>query len=163
MTHNTDVFLSHNWGVDKLGRDNHWRVSRINKKLQNLGYQTWFDEDRLRGDIFEKMAEGIELTKSVIAFITQKYLDKVNGENASDNCKREFNYAVNKKTSSKIVPVIMERDMCDTSKWTGSLAFHLCNKLFIDMSGDLNDKAYLSLKMNSLKRSLTTWEFSLYI
>ena len=59
----------------------------------------------MRGDIFEKMAEGIELTKSVIVFITQKYLDKVNGENASDNCKREFNYAVIKKTSSKEIYV----------------------------------------------------------
>ena len=47
----------------------------------------------------------------------------------------------------------MERDMRDISKRTSSLAFHLCKKLFIDMSGDFNDKPYLSLKMNSLKKT----------
>lgn len=99
------------------------------------------------------MAKSIERTKSLIVFITQKYLDKVTGEKASDNYKRESNYGVYKKTSSKTVPAIMERDMCDTSKRTGSLAFHLCKKLFIDMSGDFNDKTYLSLKMNSLKKT----------
>ena len=30
----TDVFLSHNWGQDELGRDNHERVGVINKALQ---------------------------------------------------------------------------------------------------------------------------------
>ena len=99
------------------------------------------------------MAKSIERTKSLIVFITQKYLDKVTGEKASDNYKRESNYAVYKKTSSKTVPAIMERDMRDTSKRTSSLAFHLCKKLFIDMGGDFNDKPYLSLKMNSLKKT----------
>ena len=70
MTHNTYIFLSHNWGIDKLGKDNHCRVSLINKGLQNFGYQTWFDEDRMRGDIFEKMAKGIEHKKNSIVFIT---------------------------------------------------------------------------------------------
>lgn len=37
----TDVFLSHNWGTDELGRNNHQRVLIINKerktnRLSNL-------------------------------------------------------------------------------------------------------------------------------
>ena len=31
----TDVFLTHDWGKDELGRDNHARVSKINTALQS--------------------------------------------------------------------------------------------------------------------------------
>ena len=44
MALDTDVFLSHNWGKDESGRDNHQRVSLINKELKECGYETWFDE-----------------------------------------------------------------------------------------------------------------------
>ena len=44
------------------------------------------------------------------------YIDKVNGENVRDNCKREYSDAVVKKTSLNMVAVIMERKMCDTRK-----------------------------------------------
>ena len=53
MAHTADVFLSHNWGVDNSGRDNHFRVSLINKELQYIGYKTWFDGDRMKGDLFK--------------------------------------------------------------------------------------------------------------
>ena len=45
MTNSTDVFLSHNWGTDEEGRDNHERVALINEALNKLGYCTWFDEE----------------------------------------------------------------------------------------------------------------------
>ena len=158
MEHTTDVFLSHNWGADKSGRDNHLRVSLINNELQNAGYQTWFDRDRLRGDLFGQMAQGIENTQSVIVCITQKYIDKVNSKKASDNCQREFIYAAVKKTCSKMVAVVMERKMCDTSKWTGPVGLHLSGKLYIDMSGDLKNETYLSQQMNRLKEELQFME-----
>ena len=39
----TEVFLSHNWGDDDLGRDNHERVVQINDLLVDAGYVTWCD------------------------------------------------------------------------------------------------------------------------
>jgi hypothetical protein len=33
----TDVFLTHDWGIDELGRANHDRVATINKELKSLG------------------------------------------------------------------------------------------------------------------------------
>ena len=154
MAHTADVFLSHNWGVDNSGRDNHFRVSLINKELQDIGYKTWFDGDRMKGDLFKQMSQGIENTQSVIVFITQKYIDKVDGDNAGDNCKNEFNYAAIKKTSSNMVAVLMEREMRDTRKWTGPVGLHLSTKMYIDMSGDLKKKTYLSQQMNLLKEEL---------
>ena len=154
MTHSTDVFLSHNWGKDELGRDNHYRVSIINEELKKLGYQTWFDQERMKGEIDNQMADGIEKTQGVIVFITKKYYDKVTGERASDSCRLEFNYAVRTKTSSKMIVVVMEPDLRDTSKWKRSFGLHLGGKMFIDMSGEFNKKGYLTQKMKLLEEEL---------
>lgn len=151
MAQSTDVFLSHDWGVDKL---NHCRVRLINQKLQELGYVTWFDDDCMNGEIANSMADGIEHTKCVIAFITKRYHDKVTGEKADDNCKLEFDYAASKKTKSNMIAVVMERDMLDTSQWIRSIGIHLCNKIYIDMTGDLNNQNYLSEQINCLSGHL---------
>lgn len=100
------------------------------------------------------MTHRIENTQSIIVFITQMYIDKVNGENARDNCKRECSYAVVKKTSLNMVAVIMEREMCDTRKWTGPVGLHLKSKIYIGMSGGLKNEIYLSQQMNRLKVEL---------
>ena len=154
MAQTTNVFLSHNWGDDNLRRDNHFRVSIINKELQDIGYKTWFDGDHLKGDLFEQIAQGIENSQGVIVFITQKYIDKVDGENAGDICKKEFNYAAVKKTSANMVAVLMETEMRATEKWTGPVGFFLSSKMYIDMSGDLKKKTYLSQQINRLKEVL---------
>ena len=44
-----DAFLSHDWGVDSEGRNNHARVSKINKALRDAGVRTWFDEEQMHG------------------------------------------------------------------------------------------------------------------
>ena len=49
------VFLTHDWGKDAEGRDNHKRVSKINKALKERGLITWFDEDRMEGSIVDAM------------------------------------------------------------------------------------------------------------
>lgn len=41
MSLKTDVFLTHDWGVDQ---GNHRRVAEINKALKAKGLTTWFDE-----------------------------------------------------------------------------------------------------------------------
>jgi hypothetical protein len=45
----TDVFLTHDWGIDELGRANHDRVGTINKELKSLGFVTWFDSEKMTG------------------------------------------------------------------------------------------------------------------
>ena len=44
MSNSTDVFLSHDWGVND---QNHVKVRIINKKLIDRGYRTWFDEQQV--------------------------------------------------------------------------------------------------------------------
>lgn len=76
-----DVFLSHNWGNDTYGRDNHARVERLREELESKGIKTWCDEYEMKGNtIFEPIAEGIDNSKKVIVFVTEEYIKKANGE-----------------------------------------------------------------------------------
>ena len=59
----TDFFLSHDWGTDEVGRNNHDRVAKVNDKFKEMGFATWFDQDKLSGNIMDQMAKGIETTK----------------------------------------------------------------------------------------------------
>ena len=101
-----------------------------------------------------RMAAGIEQTTGVIVFITKKCHDKVSGETANDNCRWQFDYAVRTRTSLKMVAVLMEQDMCDTQKWKGSIGIDLGGKMFVNMSGELNEKNYLNQKMKLLQEEL---------
>ena len=95
----TDAFLTHDWGVDELGRSNHERVARVNQALKKRGLKTWFDEEMMRGDINEKMADGIDAAATVLVFVTARYIEKVAGKGergANDNCKFEVRTAVQK-------------------------------------------------------------------
>ena len=150
----TDIFLSHNWGEDGSGRNNHYRVSLINEELKKLGFITWFDEEHMHGNIENKMARGIEDCKGVIVFITKRYESKVGGMNYSDNCQNEFNYAVRLKTRLKMIPVVMEQDMTDQGRWQGKIGLHLGNKRFIDMRGDFDNEYYVNKKMSELQTEL---------
>ena len=154
MADHTDVFLSHNWGEDEDGRDNHKRVSIINEELKTHGYKTWFDEEKMAGNIDEKMAQGIDQTKGVIIFITRRYYEKVNGENAGDNCKKEFQYASKVKTPARMVPVVMEKSARDLAPWLGLVGINLGGEMYVDMSGDMENKTYLSQQMKLLLRQL---------
>jgi hypothetical protein len=81
------VFLTHDWGEEAK---NHRRVSKINDILKSkYGLITWFDEDRMEGNIRNKMAKGIENSLSMIMFITSRYERKVTegDDDIRDNCK----------------------------------------------------------------------------
>lgn len=149
-----EVFLSYNWGKDESGRNNNHRVSLINRKLKELGYKTWFDVDRVWGGIAEKMSNGIEKTKGVIVFITRRYHEKVNGKDAGDSCQLEFNYASRNKTRSKMIPVVLDKCMCDPKRWTGQVGMHLGGEKYVDMTGDLKDRNYLSNRIKVLENEL---------
>ena len=75
-----DCFLTHDWGEDEGGRNNHARVARVCANLKKEGLRPWFDEERMRGDINDKMADGIEGSGCVVCFITKRYIQKAGGK-----------------------------------------------------------------------------------
>ena len=114
----TMAFLTHNWGVNQV---THILVSMVNAFLQSMGIITWFDEDRMVGEIRDTMAKGIENTRCVVVFITPTYRDKVNGTEDRDNCRYEFKYACRKKGPQKMIPVILDKSMLNSNIWGGIL------------------------------------------
>ena len=70
----------------------------VNDELKNHGIKTWFDSEEMAGNIVDAMSKGIDNSKVILAFVTKQYHDKVGGDNTSDNCKKEFEYAVRRRT-----------------------------------------------------------------
>jgi len=132
-----DVFLSHDWGEDGEGRPTHTRVSAVNQYLQSMGIRTWFDEERMQGNVLDRTCTGIDESECVIVFVTQNYLDKVGGINGPhDSCKKEFEYAERTKGADKLISVVMEPSVRKTNQWRGSVGMVLGSRLFKDLSID---------------------------
>lgn len=151
--HDFDVFLSFNWGQDEHSRDNRHRVSVIHHELKMLGYHTWIYEDRISGDINVEVARGIERSKVVMVFLTKKYHEKVNSTTIQfDPLRTEFTLAVRK--NKKMIVVVMEKCMRNSSKWERLIGMYLGGRVYIDMSSEFEDKYYLSHKMEILLEEL---------
>ena len=127
------AFLTHDWCVDELGRENHVRVSKVNDLLKARGLETWFDSDRMRGDIVRQMTAGIDDAATVVVFITGRYVTKVSGSGPNgddDNCKAEFDYACRRVGVGKMIAVLMEPSLRDVSLWHGAVGMKLGGKLY---------------------------------
>eukprot|EP00899_Mesostigma_viride_P006395 jgi/Mesvir1/15757/Mv03329-RA.1 len=129
-----DLFLSHNWGLDNQGRDNHKRVTVINAALQAKGFTTWFDGQRMTGSVEKEMFDGIDGAGVVVIFLTRRYMEKI--EREGDNCAKEFQYAARNKEHEYIVPVVMESELQDPAAWTDTVANSLTFKEFVPMVTD---------------------------
>jgi hypothetical protein len=132
----TDCFLTHDWGMDENNRSNHNRVAKVNQFLKNKGLITWFDEDRMEGNVRRKMTEGIDNTLCMVVFITDRYRNKVNGTEDRDNCRYEFTYGVEQKGPQRMVPVVMEERMLNAREWRQELGAALGTKLYVNMVSD---------------------------
>jgi hypothetical protein len=95
----------------------------------------WIDEFEMKGNIVQEMCKAIDLSAVVAVFVTERYAAKLQRVE-DDNCKREFDYAVNRKTTAMMVPVVMEKQMRVASKWPGALGMNLGNILYVDMVSD---------------------------
>jgi len=143
------VFLSHDWGADTEKR-NHRRVAEIKRRLQARGLTPWFDSDVPIDDLTDALSHGIDSSQCVIVFITQNYIDKVGGRNSEDNCRKEFKYAVKRKTAEKLIPVVMEEQCRNQANWTGRVGVELNDHLYVAMWGDVYDESYMERPMDEL-------------
>ena len=126
-----DAFLTHNWGDH---HEIHKLVARVNELLKAAGLKTWFDEEKMKGNVQKQMQKGIDKSASVIVFITQQYIAKVDSDNISDNCQLEFTYAALQKHKRPLIPVLLDPAASNPADWVGPVAFHLSGELYIDLS-----------------------------
>ena len=148
--HSYNLFMSHSWDADSIGRSTHDRVKYLKKQLQNLGWKIWFDEEQLflGCNIDIEMSNGIQNSDAVCVCITKSYINKVNKQN--NNCAKEWNFA--QMIGKKILPIIMEKDLLDIRSWpSGIMTMYLGNTFYIDCSGtDISDTAKKLSKMLQL-------------
>ena len=138
----TTAFLTHDWGTNEDGTDNHELVARVNRYLQKNGIVTWFDEDRMKGDTQYMMADGIDNTQCLIVFMTKRYLQKINLADVRDNCCFEFGYALRQLGSTKMLPVVVEQRMKNPNLWKGKGGAALGGLLYTDLTNHFNESAF---------------------
>jgi len=133
------IFVSHNWGSEPEFKD-HKRAERLNRRLQDKGFKTLFDSERMSGQIIDKITKGIEESAVFLACITRSYVDKVaQEENPNDTVKLEFNHARRMRKAPYMLAIVMERDMTDTTSWNGSVGATLGEYLYVKLIGDSSD------------------------
>ena len=70
-----------------------------------------------------------------MVFITKRYIDKVKQKSGPiDYCRMEFLYSHRKKSVSRMIPVVLELELRDTTLWTGPVGAILGGELFVDMT-----------------------------
>jgi len=137
----SDVFISYAGDKDGESRDNRARAKRLNMSLKSAGFETWFVDQQFGSNVRNQMAKGIENSAVVLICVTRRYMEKV-AEDTDSNCKFEFEYAVVKRGTLHMLPIVMEESMADTSKWNGSLSMtlgrHQYRKLMSDVDFDFD-------------------------
>ena len=133
------LFFSHSWKNDNLGRNNHYRVYKLAKILQNQGYSIWIDEDNMIGDIDYCMSDGIENSDIILVCLSESYFKKIDEAAKNpykrDNCYKEWSYS--NARQKKMVPMIMEPSLKNISNWPPSIiSLYFASQLYIDCTFD---------------------------
>jgi hypothetical protein len=150
------LFFSHTWRNDRLGRNNHARVVKLAGMMREVyGWNIWIDEEKLKtGNIDVAMANGIEQCELVLVCITEEYCRKVHTglQNIvnDDNCAKEWNCAISR--NKIMIPIIMEPFFT----WpAGVVTLQLGRCMYIDASS--NDTAETCNMLNCM---LTSYNLS---
>ena len=139
---------------------------RVYQSLTALGFKIWFDEIMMEGSIVDQMVSGIDSSALVMVGITQRYMEKVGGDNKNDNCQVEFGYAQRKKSASKMIAVPMESRCKTPSDWSGPVGMFLGGELYVAdfaFNIDARSKLYednirkLAERINSLCSRQSRW------
>jgi hypothetical protein len=125
-----DVMITHDWCIDEFGRNNHDTNIMLNEALKARSFNTWFDHDRMEGDIVQQMTDGIQKSACVLVSITKRYMEKVEGTNDNDNCKIEFGFAQRNKGASRMIPLPIEPRCLNPQAWTGPVGGILGGQLY---------------------------------
>ena len=133
-----DCFLAHEWGTQVSGFVTHREVLSVSKMLIERGFSVWIDERNLKHDIAKGIVEGLESSKKVIVFVTERYLKRSGDMNT--NCARELNSAM-KKGQENVEVVVLEEGVLDTNSWKGTVfEYYLGHKKYVDFSSEQKKK-----------------------
>ena len=127
----SDIYISYN-SSDQTTQET---VFLINNALKMRGIRTSLtknDGASLRDS--KIISNDIENCKMVVLFITEQYIHNVAGVRAEDICRSEFVYALKRKETGMILPVIMESLLHNKDTWVGPVGSLLSSISFFDFS-----------------------------
>ena len=160
---NKQLFLSHAWKPDSLGRNTHDRAKMLRNALVEKGWSVWFDEDDMKLNIDASMISGIENADVVLVCLTKEYTEQINQcafslVKLNSNCAKEWNYALARKKI--IIALLFEADVISSQWPRGVVTMTLCNQMYIDATKDdmhsvSNDLIALLNKIHVKKRLRT--------
>ena len=101
--------------------DSQPEVMKIYEALKGYNFNIWIDIDKMSGDIYKKIADGVEGAEVIIVCMSSKYQE-------SENCNSEFKYA--RDNRKNIIPIKMEKGF----NATGPLGLITAGKHYIDFS-----------------------------
>jgi hypothetical protein len=145
-----DLFLSHTIGEDALGRDNHDRVKKLQKALEDahvriISFDSEQDENEKASRTEEDTTDEIDRCHQVAIFVTKRYIDKVATKyGLEDTCRLEFDYSARRKGIKNLIPIVMEPECKVLKNWKGVLGATLANVPYVDFSSD--DMLYICMR-----------------
>jgi hypothetical protein len=132
------VVVSHDWGADTLGRDNHARVQRVCDSLRNAGVSIAMDGSETSKDYMVRMQNEVEEADCLIVFLTAPYLRRLHAGKFQDPCKFVFEYGLRCLGAEKVVVVVMEESAADHSRWPSLLSTGVDDECVLDLTSDEN-------------------------
>lgn len=109
---------------------------KVGDKLKDIkDIKVFLDRDSMTGDTKKTMAMGIKMTKVVLVFITQGYIDRVEAA-WENNCKYEWEAACN--LNKRLYPVVMDPKLRNPSSWGALLSAKLGGVIYADFATDEN-------------------------
>lgn len=134
-----DVFLSHCWLDDSIGRHTHTRVIALAERLEQHGLKPWIDAKHMAGHVHQAIVAGIDQSAFFVACITAPYLKKVNGSIGTENCQLEFNYITSGRGNHHMLAVVMDPGCTDFRTWGGIVQLQLGPQLHVRAVDDALD------------------------
>ena len=128
------LMISYQWDSQSF-------VLQIKDQLEEFGYNTWMDIDKMHGNIYAKMAEGVENSKIIIVCMSTKY-------ECSKNCNSELHYA--QDNNRKIIPIKVEAGYRPKS----ALGLITAGKIYVDFSDPAKFDDNMKLLRNEIDEHL---------
>lgn len=77
-----------------------YNLTQIYDRLVGAGYEIWMDKGQLKGNIYQKMAEGVNNAHLVLMFTSANY-------EKSQHCQREASLAADK--GKHVIPIRVQQ------------------------------------------------------
>jgi len=107
-----DVYFSHVWKPDAVGRDNHKRVGLLVRELRARGMNPWYDTSRSNlsdtGRVGRNMSKGIPDSEVSAVLLTSLYVRKIISEEGDNLSQREYNFIKHSRSGNNSFLAVME-------------------------------------------------------